>query len=85
MLSKNYILVHDIGTSGNKAALFSVEGKLVASMVVPYDAHYYNDTWVEQDADDWWNAVCVSSRQLIEKTKIDPREVAAISFSGQMI
>ena len=85
MLSKNYILVHDIGTSGNKAALFSVEGKLVASMVVPYDAQYYNDTWVEQDADDWWNAVCVSSRQLIEKTKIDPREIAAISFSGQMM
>ena len=51
-----YLLAHDIGTSGNKATLFSVEGDLVKSKTVSYDAHYFNDTWVEQEAEDWWHA-----------------------------
>ena len=48
-----YILAHDLGTSGNKATLFSTEGKLIDSRVFAYDADYFNGTWVEQDADDW--------------------------------
>ena len=26
-----YLLAHDLGTSGNKATLFSIEGQLIAS------------------------------------------------------
>lgn len=48
-----YILAHDLGTSGNKATLFSTDGKLIGSQVEPYDPRYFNGTWVEQNADDW--------------------------------
>ena len=80
-----YILAHDLGTSGNKATLFSEEGALVDSQVYSYDTHYFNDTWVEQDAEDWWKAVCNSSKSLIQSSGIDPKDIAAISFSGQMM
>ena len=80
-----YILAHDLGTSGNKASLFSVEGKLIGSEVHPYDVHYFNGNWAEQDADDWWNAICVTSRNLIAAAGIDPAEIGAVSFSGQMM
>ena len=30
-----YILAHDLGTSGNKATLFSTDGKLIGSRVEP--------------------------------------------------
>lgn len=80
-----YILAHDLGTSGNKATLFSAEGQLIGSEVYSYDAHYFNDTWVEQNAEDWWNAVCHTSRQLIQSTGIDAKDIKAISFSGQMM
>ena len=30
-----YILAHDLGTSGNKATLFSDEGKMITSEVIP--------------------------------------------------
>ena len=43
-----YLLAHDLGTSGDKATLFSTEGKLMGSAVHSYDTHYFNDTWVEQ-------------------------------------
>lgn len=80
-----YILAHDLGTSGNKATLFSTDGKLIGSRVEPYDTRYFNGTWVEQNADDWWNAVCSSTKELIRETGISPDEIAAVSFSGQMM
>ena len=80
-----YILAHDLGTSGNKATLFSEDGRLIKSEVFSYDTHYFNDTWVEQNADDWWDAVCKTSNSLITSTGVDPGEIGAISFSGQMM
>ena len=44
-----YILAHDLGTSGNKATLFSDEGKMITSEVFRYDCHYFNTNWAEQD------------------------------------
>ena len=44
---KRYLLAHDLGTSGNKATLFTTEGKLVKSVTVSYDAHYFNTNWSE--------------------------------------
>ena len=35
-----YLLAHDIGTSGNKATLFAVEGKLIKSTHAGYDVSY---------------------------------------------
>lgn len=80
-----YILAHDLGTSGNKATLFSEDGRLVGSEVFAYDTHYFNDTWVEQNADDWWNAVCHTSKNLVTSTGIDSMDIKAVSFSGQMM
>lgn len=82
---QKYILAHDLGTSGNKATLFSDTGKLIKSEVQSYSAHYFNDTWVEQNANDWWDAVCKSSRRLIVSSGINPSDIGAISFSGQMM
>lgn len=80
-----YILAHDLGTSGNKATLFSENGALIGSEVFSYDTHYFNDTWVEQNADDWWNAVCITSRNLVASTGIAASDIGAVSFSGQMM
>ncbi|MEG1857461.1 MAG: FGGY-family carbohydrate kinase [Pseudoflavonifractor sp.] len=80
-----YILAHDLGTSGNKATLFSAEGKLVSSEVFNYGCHYFNGIWAEQDPEDWWQAICVTSKNLIAKAGIDAGDIAAVSFSGQMM
>jgi len=80
-----YIIAHDLGTSGDKATLFSAEGRLLSSSVCSYDTHYFNGTWAEQNADDWWEAVCRSTRQLLGEAGIRPEKVGAVSFSGQMM
>jgi len=80
-----YILAHDLGTSGNKATLFSLDGELGASVLYEYPVSYPYDGWVEQDPEDFWKAVCVSGKQLLEKANVSPADVAGVSFSGQMM
>jgi xylulokinase len=80
---KRYLLAHDLGTSGNKATLFTTEGQLVRSVTAPYDTRYFNANWAEQNPEDWWRAVCDSTQNLVRG--IDAKEVAAIAFSGQMM
>lgn len=80
-----YLLAHDLGTSGNKATLYSEDGALVASATVAYPTHYFNGNWAEQEPADWWQAICDSSRALLAKSKIDPAAIAVISLSGQMM
>ena len=80
-----YIIAHDLGTSGNKATLFREDGQMVTSETFAYGCHYFNANWAEQDPEDWWRAICETSRNLIAKANIDASEIAAISFSGQMM
>ena len=80
-----YILAHDLGTSGNKATLFSEDGKLIASQIYTYDTDYFNVNWAEQDSMDWWQAVCETSKGIINSTGIRNTDIAVVSFSGQMM
>lgn len=80
-----YILAHDLGTSGNKATLYTAEGGQVASATVAYPTRFFNGSWAEQDPEDWWRAVCGSTRELLAQSGIAPQEIAVVSLSGQMM
>ena len=80
---KHYLIAHDLGTSGDKATLFDVEGNLIRSVTTPYETHFFNANWAEQNPQNWWEAFCASTKQLV--CEIDAKEVAAVSFSGQMM
>lgn len=82
---ERYLLAHDLGTSGNKATLFSEHGILINSTFCPYEAHYFHDTWVEENPSDWWNAVCSTTKELLLESDIPATQIAAVSFSGQML
>jgi xylulokinase len=80
-----HLLAHDLGTSGNKATLYSEDGRLVASRTVPYPTRFFNGNWAEQEPADWWRAVCESSRSLLAAARIAPSEIAVVALSGQMM
>ena len=79
------ILAHDLGTSGNKATLYSLDGSLKGSVVFSYPTFHPQSGFVEQNADDWWRAVCDSTKALLEKTGVSAAEIACVSFSAQMM
>ena len=78
-----YLLAHDLGTSGNKATLFTTDGALIRSCVSEYPTRYYNGNWAEQNPENWWKAVCVSTTKLTQN--IDPADIGAVAFGGQMM
>jgi len=82
---KSYVLAHDLGTTGNKATLYDREGRLAGSAFYAYDTAYAHTGWAEQNPEDWWQAVCASTRDLLARTRVHADEVACIVFSGQMM
>ena len=80
-----YIIAHDLGTTGNKATLYDREGLLVGAAFHAYDTEYAHTGWAEQNPQDWWRAVCSSTRQLLAETRVPRGDIACITFSGQMM
>ena len=77
-----YLIAHDLGTSGDKASLFSTEGTLVKSYTASYETQYFHKNCAEQNTEDWWQAVCTATREITKD--IEPEAVLGISFSSQM-
>ena len=84
-MSEKFILAHDLGTTGNKASLFDSQGQVRSSSFYGYQTEYPRPNWVEQNPEDWWQAICVTTRQLLSSAKVPPKQIACIVFSGQMM
>ncbi|MFX0113950.1 MAG: FGGY-family carbohydrate kinase [Candidatus Hodarchaeota archaeon] len=82
--ASTFILSHDMGTSTNKAVLVSENGKIIDFVKTEYEVIYPKHSYAEQNPEDWWNAVTTTTKQLIDKTNINPDQIAAITFSTQM-
>ena len=78
-----YVIAHDLGTSGNKATLYGLDGKLIKSTVYSYGLKVGENNAAEQNADDWWKAVCETTKLLV--AEVNAADIAAVSFSGQMM
>ena len=77
------ILAHDLGTSADKATLFSEDGVLVASASHSYPVNYLPGGGAEQNPSDWWRAAVAATRKLLEGQ--DASRIAAIAVSGTMM
>jgi xylulokinase len=80
-----YLIAHDVGTGGSKAALCDLEGNILADRFAPYETSFPRENWAEQDPDQWWQAVTATTREVLDETGVDPSRVAGIVFSTQML
>ena len=78
-----YIISHDIGTSSDKAVLVDFNGNIVTTVAEPYPTYYPAPAHVEQDPNDYWKAVCITSKAVVAKAGIKPEDVKGIVFSTQ--
>lgn len=86
MSDRTYVLSYDIGTTGVKTCLFEVEDeiKLIAAEMEGYSLTVYPDGGAEQDPDEWWSAICNTTKRLMNSTSVSTSEIAGISFCSQM-
>jgi len=61
------------------------EGNLVGSTFYGYGTEYAHTGWAEQNPDDWWQAICTSTQQLLKETGTRGDDIACVTFSGQMM
>ncbi len=78
-----YLLGIDIGTSACKVALFQKNGEVLAQSNQPYALYYPHPGWVEQDAEEWWSAICKGIREVLDRSRISPADIAGIGIDGQ--
>lgn len=81
-----YVLTYDVGTTGIKTCLFGINDTihLVASAMCGYELYVLENGGAEQDAAEWWQAMCVTTKEIFEKTDLPPSQIAGISFCSQM-
>jgi xylulokinase len=80
-----YLIGHDVGTSGDKAVLITTEGQVVAADVEPYPTHYPKPLHAEQDPEEMWQAVGKTTRRILDKTGVQTKDILGMSFSTQMV
>lgn len=71
----------DIGTSACKVAVFEENGSVVAQTSKPYPLYYPNPGWVEQNPEEWWQAIVDATKEVL--TCVSPEDVVGIGIDGQ--
>ena len=81
-----YVLAYDVGTTGVKACLFGMDRQitLLASARQGYSLYILPGGGAEQDAGEWWDAMCAATKSIFRSCQISPHEIAGLSFCSQM-
>lgn len=81
-----YAITFDIGTTGVKTCVFEISDtvKLLGSASEGYNLYVFPDGGAEQDPDEWWTAMCNTSKKAIAESGVDASLIEGISFCSQM-
>ncbi len=84
MTSQKYLLGIDVSTTGAKASLINVEGRVAGSATTPLTLFTPRPLWSEQDPREWWSATAASIRQVLAEAGLPGAAIQAIGLTGQM-
>ena len=79
-----YVIGCDVGSQGTNCALYSADGRLVASSYQAYDLSFPFPGAAEQDPDVWPRAVAAGVRDLLAHVPEGPSAVKGLSFGSQL-
>lgn len=86
-----FVIAYDIGTTGVKTCLFEIDKtiKLKAASSMGYGLYMVENGGAEQDFDEWWNAMAVTTKEIFDSDEVKAlgvtaSDIAGISFCSQM-
>lgn len=81
-----HVITFDIGTTGVKTCVFEITDtvKLLGSASEGYKLYVFPDGGAEQEPDEWWTAMCNTSKKAIAEAGVDASLIEGISFCSQM-
>lgn len=81
-----HVIAYDVGTTGIKTCLFEITDKitLIASAAENYPIYLLENGGVEQDPEQWWQVMCLTTERIFDKASIPKESIKGISFCAQM-
>jgi xylulokinase len=79
----DHVLTIDLGTSGPKVAVFTLDGSFVAGDFTPVALNVLPDGGAEQSPAAWWNGITAASRRVMERAAVAPESVIAVAVTSQ--
>ncbi|OEH94273.1 hypothetical protein BFG57_08425 [Bacillus solimangrovi] len=82
-MADKYLISHDVGTSSNKTVLVDLQGNIISSAAASYPLLTPQPNWVEQNPDDYWDAIIKTTKHVLEASRISPQDVIGIIYTTQ--
>ena len=79
-----YFIGIDLGTNGIKAGIVDEQGEVISSSYLETSLISSAPGRMEQDPQDFYYGTLKIIKDILQKSKISPKEVTAISLDGQM-
>lgn len=73
----------DAGTTSVKAGLFRPDGQCLALTRQEYQLSLPRASWAELDPEIYWQACVATTKNVLQRANVNPREVVALSVSSQ--
>ena len=82
----DFVMTYDVGTTSLKTCLFEVDDKirLIADESAGYPLRIRKDGGAEQNPEDWWGAMCETTKKVLKKSAVSPKDIKGVSFCAQM-
>ncbi len=77
-MTNQYILSLDGGTESARAALFTLDGRLIASHAEKYPLRHPNPGWAEQRPEEWWQSIVGAVRGTLQKTNVPKESIVSV-------
>ncbi len=75
-----YLIGVDVGTQSVRSCLFDLDGAAVASASRPLATTYPKPAWAEQDPEEWWRGTIETLQEVLQASRVNPQEIAAVSY-----
>jgi len=80
---RKYILAIDHGTGGPKSAIVTTEGEVLEWAFQEVPLYASKGGVVEQDPDDWWNAIIKTSKNVIDNAQVSVDNIVGVCNTSQ--
>jgi glycerol kinase len=78
-----FVLSLDEGTTSARAALYNERGECAAMRSTPFDSRFPHPGWVEQDANEIFDAQLAATRAVLDQAGIAAKDIAACGIANQ--
>ena len=78
-----FVAALDLGTTGCRTYIFDLVGTIIASDYQEWESFFPSPSFVEQDANVWWDSIKKTIERAIKKSGIDKTDIVSLSVTNQ--